>query len=191
MLGRAIATTTDTEPRGNRDVIRAARRGDADAWRFIFDEHHGRLYRFFRSRVATHEEAEDLTSDVFLEAHRSIGSLRWRRRPIGAWLFGIARRRLASHYRARRPASAAPADGVELEHVRDEYVSIEVRDLLARLRPEHRIALELRWVVGLSGEEAAAAMGKSHGAFRTLLYRAGLEFRRLSDMDGDPGEGGT
>jgi DNA-directed RNA polymerase specialized sigma24 family protein len=57
---------------------------------------------------------------------------------------------------------------------------VEVRDLLTRLRPDHRIALELKYMIGLDGEEAAAAMSRSHGAFRSLLHRATLAFRAES-----------
>ena len=58
---------------------------------------------------------------------------------------------------------------------------MEVRDLLARLSPDYRLALELRFIVGLSGEEAAAVMGRSHGSFRTLLHRAVRAFREVSE----------
>ena len=147
-------------------IERAAAGSDA-AWQELFELHYVRLYRFFRSRVATHQQAEDLASDVFLEAFRSIGNFRWQGVPFAAWLFGIARRVLASHYRARPQAELQHE-----EHVRDEYLAVEIRDILERIQPDYRAALELRFVVGLSGEEAAAVMGRSHGAFRSLLLHA-------------------
>lgn len=180
MLQQAVPAVTNVDEQHWQGLVREARGGDPEAWRAIFDEHYPKVFRYLRSRIASHEQAEDLTSDVFLEAHRSIGNLRWQRRPIGAWLFGIAKNRLASHYRsARREGSVAPG-AADIPFAQDDYLSIEIRDLLSRIAPEQRLALELRWVVGLSGEEAAAAMGRSHGAFRTILYRAGQEFRRIS-----------
>jgi RNA polymerase sigma-70 factor (ECF subfamily) len=162
------------------DIVEAARRGSEDAWRDLFDACYPRVYRFFRARVSSEEAAEDLASGVFLEAFRSIERFAWRERPFEAWLFGIARHQLTGHYRAesRLPQlDEAPA-------VSDSYLSIEIADVLGRLRPEHRQALELRYILGLTGEESAAAMGRSHNAFRQLLHRATQAFQR-EDSQGD------
>jgi len=162
------------------DVVEAARRGSEDAWRDLFDACYPRLYRFFRVRVSGDETAEDLASAVFLEAFRSIERFEWRERPFEAWLFGIARHQLAGHYRAESRLPQLDAEPA----VSDSYLSIEIADVLGRLRPEHRQALELRYVLGLTGEEAAAAMGRTHNAFRQLLYRAVQAFQR-EDAQGD------
>ena len=78
------------------------------------------------------------------------------------------------HYRSRREHEELPE---ELGQVRDEYLEVEIRDALENLEPDHRAAIEYRYVLGLSGEEAAAAMGRSHGAFRALLHRATTAFK--------------
>jgi len=162
-------------------VVEAARAGDESAWAAIFDHHYDRMFRFFRSRVATVEQAEDLASNVFLEAFRSISRFQWRGKPFEAWLFGIARNQLASYYRSK------PPDEVQTElHTRDEFLEVEVRDILERLRPDHRTALELRFIIGLSGVEAAAAMERSHGSFRSLLLRAVRAFRTESQKANEP-----
>ena len=87
-------------------VVDAARAGDEVAWREVFDLQYPRLYRFFRSRVPNHHQAEDLASSTLLQAFRSIAAFHWRGRPFEAWLFGVARHELASFYRAQPPASA-------------------------------------------------------------------------------------
>lgn len=175
-------------------VVAGAQAGDARAWEALFDEHYPRLYRFFRPRVACDADAEDLAAETFADAVRGIRGFRWRNRPFGAWLFAIARNRLRMYYRSRRvtvPLDTALLDhglldhglldgglphGVAGWHV-DERGAADVRDILRRMRHEHRLVLELRYVLGLSGEEAAAAMGRSHGATRKLLQRASAEFR--------------
>lgn len=174
-----IAAESAASP-GDRETVEAARAGDEAAWREAFDDQFPRLYRFFLARVGHHQDAEDLTTEVFLEAWRSRRRLRWRNRPFAAWLFGIARKRLASYYRDR-PAPTTPLGetaSVEGPVVRDEFIAIEVHEILQRLSPEHREALALRYIVGLSGIEAAAATGRSHDAFRSLLRRATKAFQR-------------
>ena len=65
-----------------------------------------------------------------------------------------------------------------------EVLAIEIRDVLDRLPEDYRTAIEYRYMVGLSGQEAAAAMGKSHGSFRVLLHRATQAFQRAYQGEG-------
>jgi RNA polymerase sigma-70 factor (ECF subfamily) len=163
------------------ELVESARAGDEAAWRAIFDLQYPKLYRFFRSRVAAHQQAEDLASNTLLQAFRSIERFEWRGRPFEAWLFGIARHELASYYRSRPDTESA--EGIEVGCVRDDFIAVEVRDVLEQLMPEHRTALELRYLLGFSGEESAALMGRSHSAFRSLLLRAVRAFRDHSAPD--------
>jgi len=158
------------------EVVAAARAGDESAWETLFDLHYPRLYRFFRARMSSNEQAEDLASNVFLEAFRSIQKFEWQGKPFEAWLFGIARHQLASFYRSRR-VDITDADLEREPAVRDEFVAIEIRDLLEALPRDYQVALELRFIVGLSGVEAAEVMGKSHTGYRSLLLRAVKAFR--------------
>ena len=155
-------------------TVEAARGHSEEAWRELFDAHYPKVLRYFRSRVGSAETAEDLASETFVEAYRSIGRFQWRSRPFEAWMFGIARNRLLTHYRQLKPATAELLD---VEHVRDDYLEVEIRDVLERLPADYRAAIEYRYVLGLSGQEAAAAMGRTHGAFRALLLRATRAFK--------------
>lgn len=174
------AASAHADPRSiSPELIAAARRGDELAWATIFDLLYPRIFRFFRARLGGLQQAEDLASNVFMEAFRSIEKFEWRGKPFEAWMFGIARHELASYYRSRSVAEALPEVAVL-----DEFLGVEVRDILDRLPRDYRTALELRFVVGLSGIEAAAAMGRSHGSFRSLLLRASRAFRRESEALG-------
>jgi RNA polymerase sigma factor (sigma-70 family) len=171
MNGYAVARV---ERQVEERTVEAARSGEASAWHELFDAHYQKLYRYFRSRLQSAEDAEDLAAEVFAEAYRSLGTFRWRSRPFESWLFGIARHRLLMYYRGRRPTQEIPES---IGHVRDEYLGVEIQDVLERLPADYREAIELRYALGLSGIEAAAAMGRSHGSFRTLLSRASEAFR--------------
>ena len=166
--------TADRAGITSRQTVEAARAGDEDAWRVLFEQHFTKLARFFRWRVASDEVAEDLAAEVFADAYRGLGKFRWRNRPFEAWICAIARNRLALYYRKRRDEATLDFD---VEYRRDDYLSVEIRDVLARLSDDHRAAIEYRYILGLSGREAAAAMGKSHGAFRVLLHRATSSFK--------------
>jgi len=171
MNGYAVTRIGESE---EQRTVEEARAGGGDAWHVLFDAHHPKLYRYFRSRLDSAQDAEDLAAEVFVEAYRSMHTFRWRNRPFEAWLFGIARHRLLMHFRRRRETSELPES---VSQLRDEYLGIEIRDVLERLPDDYRHAIELRYALGLSGIEAAAAMGRSHGAFRTLLSRATVAFK--------------
>lgn len=172
----------EPSPQSERERIERAQSGDQRAWSALFDDHYPALYRYFRSRVSPSEAAEDLAAETFVEAFRSIGRFQWRERPFGAWLYGIAHNRLLMHYRSEGRRQLPR--GVE-EHARNEFLQVELRDALDRLPADYRVAIEFRYLIGLNGEEAAAAMGKSHGAYRALLLRATRAFR---SEYGPPGE---
>jgi RNA polymerase sigma-70 factor (ECF subfamily) len=158
----------------DRRTVEAAKAGDEDAWRVLFEAHFAKVARFFRWRVSSETVAEDLAAEVFADAYRGLGKFRWRNRPFEAWLFAIARNRLAMHYRKLRDEAELQP---ETEYRRNEYLAVEIRDVLDQLPEDYRTAIELRYLIGLSGQEAAAAMDRSHGSFRVLLHRASKAFR--------------
>jgi len=170
-----IAIVTNGVGPGAEALIDAAKRGDESAWVELHSRYFPRLYRFFLTRTGSTQDAEDLTAETFVDAFRGLGGFRWRQRPFGAWLFAIARNRLRQHFRSRRLTTELMGD---VAHIRNEYVAIEILDVLARLEPDQRTVIEYRYLLGLSGEETAAAMGRSHPAVRKLLGRANEAFRR-------------
>jgi RNA polymerase sigma factor (sigma-70 family) len=92
-------------------------------------------------------------------------------------LFRVTRNRVKMHYRSTVGKETA-GDPVHHRSIEDASLSVEIEDTLAGLPAEYREAIELRYIMGLSGAEAAAAMGRSHGAFRMLLHRATEQFKR-------------
>src|SRR5690606_23373838 len=83
-------------------LVRAAR-GDPAAFAALYRRYVGPVYRYLYSRLGHAAEAEDLTAQVFSEALQALPRYRERKR-FAAWLFAIARRRLADHYRRQRPS---------------------------------------------------------------------------------------
>ena len=138
-----------------------AQRGDTAARDTLLGQVRTMVHRYCRARLGrlpgSEHAADDVAQEVCIAVLSALPRYRDQGRPFEAWLFGIARRRLASHYRATRRHER----DVVIDHpIRDEFLAFEVRDILDRLSAEHRTALELRFLVGLSGEEAAAAMAR-------------------------------
>jgi len=162
-------------------ALQALRADDESAWSVLFDVHYPRVYRFFRSRVTTDATAEALALEVFLEAYDSIGRFDLAGLPLSAWLFRVAQDAFTAHHRGSEREPVETTDDSPSTHVRDEYLTGQVREVLNRLPGHYRSALELRYLMGLTGAEAAAVMGVPPARFRLLLRQATRAYREASD----------
>ena len=85
---------SNEESEADRDrliaLVELARGGDADAFGMLFDHYHGSVYRFLFHRTRSTTLAEDLTSETFFRALRSMSNFRWQGKDFGAWLMTIA-----------------------------------------------------------------------------------------------------
>ena len=68
----------------------------------LYDHYHVSVYRFLYYRVGSVPLAEDLTSETFFRALRSMSSFRWQGKDFGAWLMTIARNLTTDHFKAGR-----------------------------------------------------------------------------------------
>jgi RNA polymerase sigma-70 factor (ECF subfamily) len=169
----------------NVDVLaRAAARGDVTAVGRLYDELVAPIYRYVALRVRRREDAEDITQLVFERIVAGLPRYRSGRSPFAAWVFRIARNAVIDHLRRERPTEPLnpvhdQADGVEVEtlSLRGEQIR-ELRQAIAYLTPDQQEALILRFVVGLSAEEAAQTMGRRAGTIRGLTFRAIGALRR-------------
>lgn len=99
----APADPDDVTP-DERPLVADAQQSDSDAWTALYQNHFPAIYRYLWARVGDRTTAEDLASEVFLAAIRSIERYR-SERPFLAWLFGIARNIALDH--AHRPLRRA------------------------------------------------------------------------------------
>lgn len=130
------------------------------------------VHRFVGAFVRPAADAEDATAETFRAA---LGRLRFpiRRPEARAWLLAVARRKIADHHRRRRHA---PLEAETPAPSADADLGPAVRALLAAMPPDQAQALVLKYVLGLSTEETARALGRSPAAANSLLQRARATF---------------
>lgn len=150
---------------------------DGQAFSAIYDRYFDDVYRYCYVRLGSAERAEDATHQIFvrvLEAadrYQEMGRFR-------SWLFTIAHNVVTRELLARPPYAAVgleervidPAAGPETHAL----AAIERQALwaaLAHLPPDQRRAIELR-LAGLTGQEIALELGRSHEAIKMLQQRA-------------------
>ena len=151
----------------------------------LYDRHLRDVYRYVSRRIPRREDAEDITAEVFQAAFRCLNRLRDTDNPR-VWLFGIARRKVVDHLRRAgrthellncdvpestigRLESAAGDPAIALHRAESRQT---IRRLLSNLSEDHREALVLQYVEGLSIAEVAQVMDRSLAATNSLLQRA-------------------
>lgn len=157
----------------------------------LYERHTNRVYAYCLARTGSVEDAQDLTSDIFLAALENLARYD-SRRSFAGWLYGIAHHKVVDYYR-RRPAST-PLEAIE--KIADPAASTEARvekrirmQAVARslqtLNHEQAEALTLRIFAGLSTAETGLVMGKSEAAIKMLVYRAlqNLQERLSPEME--------
>ncbi len=185
----AVSSEAD-EAEGHRLIalVELARKGDTEAFGMLYDHYQGSVYRFLYYRVGSQALAEDLTSETFFRALRSMSSFRWQGKDFGAWLMTIARNLTTDHYKAGRTRlemateDMSPHDSATEGPENAVLASLTNEALLEALRKlpaEQQECLIMRFLQGLSIAETAAVLGRSDGAVKQLQLRGVRNLAKL------------
>ncbi len=142
---------------------------------FLYNHYARPVFRYLYSRIGGYEEAEDLTAQTFLEALEALPRYR-DRGCFAAWLFGIARRKAADHFRRRPPAALEEAGAVAAavdvpgEVSRKDEID-RLKALIRELPDEEQEWIRLHFTAGLTFREMSVLCGKSEDATKKAVYR--------------------
>jgi RNA polymerase sigma-70 factor (ECF subfamily) len=179
-------------------LIQRCLRGDQAAWERIVRQYWRRVFNVAYKFVGKHDEAEDLTQDIFLKIFRSLETFD-RRANFQTWLISVSRNLCIDHYRSVRkerqtidreidanelsPAAAEPGPIAALEQ-RDR-VSL-LRDALAALPETLRTAVVMRDIQELSYQEIADRLQLPEGTVKSRINRGRTELaRQIRRLRGD------
>ncbi|MBO0864162.1 MAG: sigma-70 family RNA polymerase sigma factor [Mycobacterium sp.] len=147
----------------------------------LYDQALPVVYGYFIRRCGDRGTAEDLTSETFLAAMDA--ARRTEPPPVALpWLLGVARHKLADHYRRRHDRFTVPvAEPPEPADAGDDWDAeldrIIAESVLARLSEPHRTVLALRYMDDCSVPECAELIGRTVHATEALLVRARRAFK--------------
>lgn len=169
-------------------LVLLAKAGDASAFGELYERYRDPIYRFCLARTGAAHDAEDLASDVFVKALQSLDRYQDRGLPFVAFLYRIARNAAIDRSRTlKQPFSfdALMVEPASKQNVEQEATFAVEKTILvaalARLKPEHRDVITMRFIEGYSALEVAQFLGKTEGAIRTLQHRALERLRREFD----------
>lgn len=187
---REITVTT----REFQTTLDAAQAGAEWAWAQLYQDLAGTVNGYLRSRGAV--DADDLTSETFLQVARNIKSFEGNYESFRSWVFVIAHRRLLDSRRAsgRQPKTvsddsplAVVADSQQVDDEALSRISTQKMEVLfAGLTEDQRDVLALRVIADLSVEQTAQTLGKGIGAVKALQRRALASLKRSLSESGVP-----
>ena len=172
------------------ELIERVKKGESRAVDELLAKHEQRIYRFGLRMCGDEEDARDVLQETLLAAYRGLPEFRGDAQ-LSTWLYQIARSFCIKQRRRREgePASHEPVESAEVKELATDQpggesethareVGALIQAAIGTLPAEHREALVLRDVEGLSAEEAAAVVGIEVGALKSRLHRARLALKQ-------------
>ena len=184
----------DDPPAASPDALEAliqrCLQGDQLAWELIVRQYRRKVFNVAYKFVGRHDEAEDLTQEIFLKVFKSLDTFD-RRANFQTWLISVSRNLCIDHYRSVRkeretidrdmdagrltPASADPGPMARLEQ-RDRVDLL--RRALARLPEALRTAVVMRDLQERSYQEIAERLRLPEGTVKSRINRGRAELAR-------------
>jgi RNA polymerase sigma-70 factor (ECF subfamily) len=167
-------------------LVAACLAGQREAFDLIVERHRRTVYQLCYRFVGNHEDASDLSQDVFVRAYKGLRRFRGQS-SLGTWLYRIGVNVCLNRVSVKKPLTesidARPhlderAKDAAVELLRGERAA-EVRAAIAQLPRKQRATLILRVYHELSHDEIAGILGSSVGAVKANFFHALGNLRRL------------
>jgi RNA polymerase sigma-70 factor (ECF subfamily) len=172
------------------ELVERCLEGDQAAWDEIVRTHRRKVFNLAYKFVGRHEEAEDLTQDIFLRIFKALHTFD-RRANFQTWLVSISRNLCIDHYRSKRKERETIARDVDASELsaaspdRGPDRQLEALDLkelvrraLTELPPTLREAVVLRDLQEFSYLEIAEKLGLPEGTVKSRINRGRLELAK-------------
>jgi RNA polymerase sigma-70 factor (ECF subfamily) len=167
-------------------LLAGIRQLDNEALTEVHNLYYPAIFRYIAYRVGSHENAEDLTSEVFIRLLNAVNERSAPSRTLRGWLYGVASRIVADFHRQRFREERLKMETREDNELSDPAKAVsqkqtlkELSIALNELTNEQQEVIALRFGSGLTIRQVAEAVGKSEGAVKQLQARA---VAKLSDL---------
>jgi RNA polymerase sigma-70 factor (ECF subfamily) len=170
------------------ELAERCRQGDPDAFEELYRAHAGRLYSLIFRMAGSVQEAEDLLQEVFLTAHRKLGSFRGDS-ALGTWLYRLAVNQCLDFLRGRQAKMSRTTGSLDEEGAEEPIAAvpvvptavsrIDLERAIAQLPAGCRAAFVLHDVEGFEHHEIATMLGVSAGTSKSQVHKARMKLRKL------------
>ena len=175
----------ETAGRADADLVARCRAGDVEAFETIYQQHAARIYTLACRMAGSLDDGEDLLQEIFLQAHRKLGSFKGDS-SLGTWLYRLALNHCLDFVRSRRAKMGKLTDALDAEGAsepvapRDTPIArLDLERALAQLPEGCREAFVLHEVEGFDHKEVARLLGIAEGTSKSQVFKARNRLRGL------------
>jgi RNA polymerase sigma-70 factor, ECF subfamily len=171
-------------------IYKVRQNKDAEAYGKLYDYYVDRIYRFVYFKINSQEDAEDITSEVFLKAWEYINTTNKKIENFNALIYRVARNSVIDYYRNRK-INVSTDDEENLIQIQDKVNVAEnvdqvldrtnIEKLLSNLKETYRDVILLRFIEDYSIAEISEITGKSKANVRVLLHRGIQALKEISE----------
>jgi RNA polymerase sigma-70 factor (ECF subfamily) len=148
----------------------------------LYDHYFPRVYSFVASKVSDRDDAEDLTSEIFMKILENIHSFEWRGVPFAAWIFRIARNTLNTYYARHAKKKTTDIEEVyglaedeektspHVKAVKNELAE-KVKEVMKELPVRELTVVQLKFFSQLNNREIMHVTGLSESNVAIILFR--------------------
>jgi RNA polymerase sigma-70 factor (ECF subfamily) len=181
-------------------LLELAREYNSQALAEIYDRYAESIYRYLYRYLGDAEQAEDLTSEVFVKLLQVLNTRRAPNKHLQGWLYRVARNLAMDWFRNQAKGTPLPLDEHAhlMEHsdlavdgdapsfvVERRQTRQRLRAAICQLTADQRQVILLRFGEGLKIAEVSQVTGKSEGAVKVLQHRAVKRLAKLLEREGN------
>jgi RNA polymerase sigma-70 factor (ECF subfamily) len=184
--GWAIIATQNLEQ--EKQLVERAQR-DPEAFGLLYEQNYDAIFSYILRRTGNVEAAQEIVSETFFIALKSLSKFKWQGVPFSAWLYRIAINEMAGYFRRGRirtvsletlqeegfePASESDVEREALagqEELERHLAYQAVRQAVEALPEHYQEVVALRFFAGKQIADIAAVLGKPQGTVKSLLHR--------------------
>ena len=181
---KTVTATRDAD----LDLATRCHQGDVGAFEQLYREQSGRLYNLAYRMSGTAADAEDLVQEMFLLAHRKIGSFKGES-SLGTWLYRLGANLCMDFLRSRRHRQGQATESLDDDYDRGARLAaapttemtvtrVALERAVAELPESYRAAFVLHDVEGFGHGEIGEMLGIAEGTSKSLVHKARLRLRR-------------
>ncbi len=176
------------------DVELAARcrAGEPAAWEYLVRQYSRRVYQLAYKFVGRHEQAEDLTQEVFLKIYRSLDQYNPDVGDFPNWLLRLARNLIIDDYRRRQRQPAEGGEDLEVhvhhlqsrtdhpqQRIERQEQSLQIMQAIEKLSPDLRQCVIMRDIEEMTYQEIVEKLQIPEGTVKSRINRGRIELARI------------
>lgn len=170
--------TTQTLKYSEEELIAALQRNERSAFEYLYDHYSGAVYHVICKVVREGDLAQDIMQEAFLKIWRNISAYNPEKGRLFTWMINIARNGAIDALRSegRKPGMDDIQDKINQAdrslNVEHPIVSMDMRSLVEKLKPERRVLVDLIYFQGYTHEEVSEQLNIPLGTVKSRIRTA-------------------